>query len=243
MFNIVAFKYPGTGRFVVKPTQLILALGVLAIGGAASAQEPAWTVEGRIGVVSDYRDRGYTLSNEDPSLQGEVTVSHASGVYAGVWASTIEEYGVGPDGDGAEVEVTLYSGWAGVLAGFDIDVGVWQNIYPDGDEVNYVEFPVQAGRTFGETTFSAGVIWAPSQTGVGDQANTYVWTRADFAPESWPIGLHATIGHEDGGFAPDGNTDWRLGLEAPMGDLTLGVDWVDSDTEDSAVVGRVFWNF
>lgn len=222
-------------------------VAVLCACGAptmASAQEAAaWSVDGRVGVVSDYRDRGYTLSAGDAVVQGEATLSHASGGYAGLWASGIEEYGMGPDGDGATIEVTLYAGWAGSTAGFDIDLGVWANVYPDGDDVNYVEFPVQIGRTFGAATFSSGVVWAPSQTGTGDAANTWVWTRADYAPDSWPVSLHARIGHEDGGFAPDGKTDWLVGLQAPLGPVILGIDWVDSDTEDNALVASVFWGF
>lgn len=222
---------------------LVSAVALLAFPEVSRAQDPEWTVEGRVGVVSDYRDRGYTLSGEEPALQGEVTVGHSSGLYGGVWASGIEEYGVGADGDGAEVETTLYAGWAGTLAGFDIDVGVWQNLYPDGDEVNYVEFPLQVGRALGDATFSGGVVWAPAQAGTGDEANTWLWTRAEYAPAAWPVSLHAMLGHEDGGFAPDGKTDWRVGVEAPAGAFTLGLDWIDSDTEDSALVGSVFWGF
>lgn len=217
---------------------------LLATAAPAMAQDAGpWSAEGRIGAVSDYRDRGYTLSAGDPSIQGEVTLAHETGLYGGVWGASIEEYGIGADGDGATVEVTLYAGWAGSAGGFDVDLGVWQNIYPDGDGVNYVEFPLQIGRTFGDATFSTGVVWAPAQTGTGDEANTWVWTRADYAPQAWPVSLHAALGHEDGGFAPDGKTDWRLGVAAPLGDFTLGVDWVDSDTEDSAVVASVFWSF
>jgi len=223
--------------------RVLLVAAVLAAPAVALAQDAEWTVEGRAGVVSDYRDRGYTLSDGGPAVQGEVTVGHASGFYGGVWGSSIEEYGVGADGDGAQIEVTLYAGWAGAVGGFDLDVGVWQNLYPDGDEVNYVEFPLQIGRSVGSATFTTGVVWAPAQTGTGDEANTWVWTRADYAPETWPVSLHAQLGHEDGGFAPDGKTDWRVGLEVPVGVFTLGLDWVDSDTEDSAVVGSVFWGF
>lgn len=231
---------------------LVMTYRTLAAGLAAAvatavpvmAQEAgSWTVDGRVGWVSDYRDRGYTLSAGDPSVQGEITLAHASGLYGGIWSAGIEEYGVGGDGDGATVEVTLYAGWAGQVGAFDVDLGVWQNVYPDGDGVNYVEFPVQAGRTFGDATLAAGVVWAPGQTGTGDEANTWLWTRFDFAPEAWPVSLHASLGHEDGGFAPDGKTDWSLGVAAPVGPVTLGLDFVDSDTEDSAVVASVFWGF
>lgn len=223
---------------------IIMAASVAALlPTAAWGQEPEWTVGGTLGVVSDYRDRGYTLSDGEPVVQADVTVAHASGLYAGVWASGIDEYGVGPDGDGAEVEITVYGGRAWDVAGFEIDLGIWANVYPDGDAVNYVEFPVQIGRAVGATTLSAGAVWAPSQTGTGDQSNLWVWTRADYAPENWPVSLHATLGHEDGGFAPDGKTDWRLGVAAPLGPVTVGLDWVDSDTEDSALVARLNWGW
>lgn len=223
--------------------RLIFTVGLLLAPGLAVAQEPAWTVSGRLGVASDYRDRGYTLSDEQPVVQGEVTLSHASGLYAGVWGSGIAEYGIGPDGDGADIEVTLYAGWAGTLGGFDVDAAVWSNVYPDGEDVSYVEFPLEIGRTLGDATLSAGVVWAPAQTGTGDQANTWAWTRADYAPEAWPVGLHAVLGYEDGGFAPEGKTDWRIGMDAPVGFFTVALDWVDSDTEDSAVVASVFRDF
>lgn len=219
------------------------AAGLLILPGAAGAQDPDWTVEGRVGVVSDYRDRGYTLSEQEPALQGDVTVGHASGLYGGVWGSSIDEYGVGADGDGSEIEVTLYAGWAGAVGDFDVDLGVWQNLYPDGEEVNYVEFPLQVGRTFGDTTLSTGVVWAPSQKGAGDEANTWLWTRGEYAPEAWPVSLHAQLGHEEGGFSPDGKTDWGVGIEAPFRGLNVGLDWVDSDTEEGAVVARVYWAF
>ena len=222
---------------------LFATIALLAVPDTTWARDPEWTVEGRIGVASDYRDRGYTLSGEEPALQGEVTLAHASGLYGGVWGSSIKEYGVGADGDGARIETTLYAGWASAVAGFDVDVGVWQNLYPDGDGVNYVEFPLQVARTLGDTTFETGVVWAPEQTGTGDEANTWLWMQVEYAPEAWPVSLHARLGHENGGFAPDGKTDWRVGVEAPFRGLKVGVEWIDSDTEESALVAQVFWTF
>ena len=202
----------------------------------ALAQDPSWTWSGQATIVSDYRDRGYTLSDEKPALQGEINVVHTSGFYGGLWGSTIEDYGIGPDGDGAQVELTLYAGWYGVVAGWDVDVGVWDNRYPDGTDVDFVEFPVQIGRSIGPAAWTLGVIYAPAQTGLADEQNTYVWTRLDYAPTTWPVSVSATVGHEDGSFAPDGKIDWKLAAERDIGPATLGLAWVDSDTEDSAVV-------
>lgn len=217
-------------------TLLPAALLVLAAFPAAAQEAGPWTLGGKLAVVSDYRDRGYTLSGGDPAVQGEVTLSHASGLYGGVWASSIDDYGVGPDGDGARVEVTLYAGWYGEVGGWAVDVGVWDNRYPDGTDVDYVEFPVEIGRAVGPATWTLGAIYAPSQTGLGDEENTYLWTRLDYAPTTWPVSLTASIGHEDGAFAPDGKIDWKIGAERDIGPATLGLAWVDSDTEDSALV-------
>lgn len=207
---------------------------IFVFASPASAQ--SWSWEGELGVASEYRDRGWDLSAGRPSVYGEITAVHGSGAYGGVWAADIADY------EGAEVELTGYVGWAGAVGGWDVDLAVWQNIYPEGEDVDYVEFPVQVGRAFGPATVSGGAVWAPAQTGTGDDENLWVWTRLDWAPEAWPVALHARLGHEDGGFAPDGKTDWLVGAEAPVAaGVTFGLDWVDSDVEDGALVARLEW--
>lgn len=223
--------------------KFVLGVALAATAAPAVAQDAAWTWSGRIAAVSDYRDRGYTLSDGGPAVQGEVTLSHASGVYGGVWLSTIDDYGVGPDGDGARVEATLYAGWYGEVGGWAVDVGVWDNRYPDGTDVDYVEFPVEIGRAVGPVTWTLGAIYAPAQTGLADEDNRYLWTRFDYAPGNWPVSLTASVGHEDGAFAPDGKVDWKIGAERAFGPATLGLAWIDSDTEDSALVASVSVGF
>ncbi|HEV2081009.1 MAG TPA: TorF family putative porin [Brevundimonas sp.] len=213
---------------------LPFALFLAGLPGPAASQ--SWSWESVVGVASEYRDRGWDLSAGRPSAYGEITASHATGVYGGVWAADIADYA------GAEVELTGYVGWAGAVGGWDVDLAVWQNVYPDGVDVDYVEFPLQVGRALGPATVSAGAVWAPSQTGTGDDENLWVWTRLDWAPEAWPVALHARVGHEDGGFAPDGKTDWLVGAEAPVGGgLSVGLDWIESDLEDGALVAKLEW--
>lgn len=213
-----------------------LLLVPVALASANPAGAQSWSWETMAGVASEYRDRGWDLSAGRPSAYGEFTASHASGAYGGVWAADIADY------EGAEVELTGYVGWAGAVGGWDVDVAVWQNVYPDGVDVDYVEFPVQVGRTFGAAAVSAGAVWAPAQSGTGDDENLWVWTRFDWAPEAWPLSFHARVGHEDGGFAPDGKTDWLVGAEAPVAHgFSIAVEWVESDLEDGAVVAKLEW--
>jgi uncharacterized protein (TIGR02001 family) len=225
---------------------VIIAAGLgVALPAAVSAQDDggAWNVEARIGAVSDYRFRGLSLSGGDPALQAGATLSHASGFYTDVYLSSIEEYGAGDDSDGSELEVTLTGGWAGSWLGLDWDAALSAYRYPGGDEVDYVEAPVQVSRAFGPVTTTFGVAFAPEQRALGDEDNRYVWTSVDYAPESWTVSLTASIGYEDGAWAPDGKTDWRVGGFMPVGVLTAGLEWIDSDVDKGALVASVFASF
>ena len=69
-------------------------LSLLATSSAAFAQTapaaPESTIAYNIGVVSQYRYRGLAQTRGLPAVQGGLDYSHASGAYAGVWASTIQ---------------------------------------------------------------------------------------------------------------------------------------------------------
>ena len=225
---------------------VFVALGLVCLAWPACpawAQTSDWSLTGTAGVVSDYRYRGYSLSDEQPAVQGGLTAGHASGFYGDVFVSTIDEYGVGLDGDGAEVEVTATLGWAGQVEGFEIDVAAAAYRYPDGDDVNYVEFPLQIGRTDEAVGWAVGVAFAPAQTALGDEDNRYGWMSLTYAPSSWPVTFTSGVGYEDGAFAPDGKTDWSIGVARELGRLSLGLSWIDSDADNGQAVATVFVNF
>ena len=51
---------------------------------ATSANAQDWSAE--VGLVSDYRYRGHSLSNSTPALQASLAGEHDSGLYAELWA-------------------------------------------------------------------------------------------------------------------------------------------------------------
>lgn len=221
-----------------------LAAGASAGISPANAQDRSWTVEGSAAVVSDYRYRGYSLSGSDPAVQANLTASHASGFYGDVFVSTIAESGVDADGDGADVEVTLTAGWAGEIGGLEVDLALSAYQYPDGSDVSYAEIPVQVGQTRGALTWTVGAAWAPGgQDALGGEDNRYLWAGLDLAPPAWPVSLRGTVGYEDGAYAPGGKTDWLVGVAAPVGGLRLGLDYVDSDADEAALVARLSVEF
>ena len=106
--------------------------------GHAAAQEAAATPAAdavneltfNAAITSDYRYRGISQTRLQPALQGGADFTNKpSGLYVGVWASTIKwTRDAGGDGD---VEIDLYGGKRGEIApGFGYDVGVLTYVYP-----------------------------------------------------------------------------------------------------------------
>lgn len=195
----------------------------------AHAQEQGLTVDYEIGVVSDYRYRGYSLSDEKAAVQGGVTVSSHSGWYGAVWGSTIAEYGVGADGDGAQAEVDLVAGRSMEAGAYTVDIAVAAYGYPDGDNVSFLEIPVSVSREVGDWIWTAGAAYAPSQTALGDEDNAYLYGAAAWTPAGGVWTFSARVGRESGAFAPGGKWDWQAGAERTFGPISLGAAYVDTD--------------
>lgn len=213
-------------------------LAALCMATAAEAGD--FELSGDLGVVSDYRFRGYSLSDEQAAVQGGLTATHASGFYAGVWASTIDEYGPDASGKGATVELDVTLGRAFSLGAYDFDLAVAAYTYPGGQDVNFVEIPGSVARTAGAWTWTLGGAYTPAQSNTGDEDNIYVYGAAALAPESWPVSLDATLGWEDGAFA-DRKTDWSVGVSKSFGPVSVAARYVAVDAAgiDSAVVASV----
>ncbi len=109
-----------------------------------------------VGGVTDYRYRGISQTRGMGAVQGGVDYSHASGAYAGLWASTIRW--VQDAGGNADIEVDLYGGYKGsVTTWLSYDVGGLAYVYPanqlksvTGADANTVE--LYAAVTAGPVT-------------------------------------------------------------------------------------------
>ena len=233
-------------QYRVPALQCLAALPVLCGPAFAHAQDSAGlSTEFEIGVVSDYRYRGDSLSDEKPAFQAGAIVSTTGGWYAGTWGYTIAEYGVGPDGDGADVEVDLFAGKAFSLGAYDIDLGVQAYLYPDGTDVNFAEIPVSVSRTSGAWTWTVQAVYTPRQDLAVSEANHYVSGGLVWQAPERPWQVSARIGYEDGAFAPDGKIDWEVGAARAFGPVSVGLSYVDTDDEsiDGGLVASVRTGF
>lgn len=191
------------------------------------------TISGGATVVSDYRFRGVSQSNEEAAIQGTINVSHDSGAYVGVWGSSI--------GFGGGTELDIYGGFATeITPGITADIGLLYYYYPNAaGNSDFFEPYFSLSGAIGPVDAKVGVAYAiEDQSALGDDDNIYVYGDASTAIPGTPFTLKGHVGYTDGatsGFsgAISGNYwDWSVGAEASYKNLTLGVAYVDTDVKD-----------
>ncbi|MFM9828252.1 MAG: TorF family putative porin [Sphingomonas sp.] len=226
-----------------------------ALPAAAQETDPPKdvTVSGSVALVSDYRLRGVSQSDEEAALQGGLTISHKTGLYAGAWASNLAGYGAF---GGANLELDLFAGYKHPVGGATVDVGVTYYSYPGGADVtDYFEPFVKVSGTVGPASLLGGVAYAPPQRALGNfsatpfsrgqaEDNFYIWGDGSVGVPKTPFTVKAHIGYSDGnpGLGPNGTSvaptgkyaDWLLGIDAAVGPVTLGVAYVDTSISAAA---------
>jgi hypothetical protein len=221
------------------------------------APPPAITVSGAAAIVSDYRFRGVSQSDREMAVQGGVIVAHASGLYAGTWASSLAGWGTF---GGANMELDLIGGYKARLADTaTLDVGLTWYMYPGGaDTTDFAEPYAKLSGTAGPATLTAGVAYAPRQRAIGKwydtgasaargvydhpgarDDNLYLWGDGALAVAGTPIVAKAHLGHSRGqdGLGPNATAvaptgaywDWSLGADATWRGLTVNLSYVDTD--------------
>lgn len=241
-------------------TSMKSVLAAALFAGASLAATPAFadetdipadfTISGNVQGVSDYRFRGVSVSGGDPAIQGSINVNHASGFYAGAWASSLEDTDVY-----GNAELDLYAGWTGeVASGLTADAGVVYYLYPNGDvgNANFFEGTASLSTTLGPVSAKAGAAYAWKQDAIGGDDNLYLYTDLGTGIPNTPVSLSAHLGYTNGPLSPrilTGGTghdgfDYSLGATYNVTkNLSLGVAYVgvdgastDSLSNDTALV-------
>jgi len=227
-------------------TVTVRSLVAAAALAAAFAAAPAFaedapkgdlTVTGSVALVSDYRFRGVSLSNGDPAVQGGITLTHSSGVYAGAWSSSITN-AVGYAGNTGTQELDLFAGVSREVApGFTADAGLLYYAYPNGHfgKAEFFEPYASVSTTYGPAKVKLGVNYAWKQTAINKDDNLYVYSNVDVAVPTTPVTLSAHVGYTDGplsvpyAFTATKKHGWDYSAGASvtvLGKVTLGVSYV-----------------
>ncbi|MEY4473380.1 MAG: hypothetical protein RL671_1684 [Pseudomonadota bacterium] len=238
------------------------------LAGSALAAAPALadetdppadvTVTGNVALVTDYRFRGISLSGGDVAIQGSINVNHSSGLYAGTWASSLEQDVLDVYGSS---EVDLYAGWTGkVSSALTADVGLLYYVYPAGSVGDGNVFEPYASLTaaIGPASAKFGLNYAWKQDSLGGDDNLYLYSDWSLAVPNTPVTVTAHAGYTDGALSPKrltaagtgGGWDYSLSASATLykglslGVAYIGVDGASIDSfSNDAVVATLKYSF
>jgi uncharacterized protein (TIGR02001 family) len=211
---------------------LLAAVGALALGGAAQAQEAQAgpvKLSFNVGGATDYVFRGISQTDENPQISGGVDATLGAIGYAGIWASNVDFN----NGTGAEVD--LYGGVKPTLGAATLDIGVIYYGYtnqPSGPHEDYWEGKLAASIPAGKATLGAAVYYSPEFFGETGQA-TYLEANG-----AAPIGdSRFTVSGALGRQWVDAGVDytvWNLGVGLALTDhLALDLRYWGTDEEDA----------
>jgi uncharacterized protein (TIGR02001 family) len=222
-------------------------LCVAVVGFLWASSAAATEISGELGVVSDYRYRGVSLSRGRPAIQGSLTIEHDSGLYAEAWASTLAR-----PGDPTDSEVDFTAGFSKDLSGaLNVDLSGTFFAYPSSGSDNYFEATAVVTATRGAASGRLGFSYIPPQRATrGDSGanhdNAYVFGALDYEIAKMPLTLKSVLGYERGKFdevARGGKWDWTLGCEAEFEPVTFALTYVGSNADGgdrNALVASAF---
>jgi uncharacterized protein (TIGR02001 family) len=192
-----------------------------AAPAAAAAPTPEHTFAYNVALSSQYIYRGLSQSNYRPALSAGIDYTHASGFYAGAWASSItwlRDFGI----SSGRVEIDTFLGYKQAFGDVTLDVGYLRYNYPGSVSAGFTRpdtDEIYIAGTFKEYTlkYSHGV---SNVFGTADSKNTgYIdltaaWTLMD------TVTLTAHLGHQKfrGPNSKDATyTDWKLEVGKDFG--------------------------
>jgi uncharacterized protein (TIGR02001 family) len=215
----------------------------LAAHAQAAAPQPDYTLTGNLGIGSDYRFRGFTQTDYQPTIQGGVDFAHKSGLYLGNWNSNVSSTLY----NGAPIEMDFYGGWKTTIEGFGLDLGVIYYYYPgSGEYVPSFEpknFEAYIGGSWGPVSakyfYSFTNFFGLEAPGVDTKGSQYVDLTGTF-DLGGGFGIVAHAGYQKVknykalGSKDDAVWDYKLGgtWDVAGSGWVLGAFWVGTSEKD-----------
>jgi uncharacterized protein (TIGR02001 family) len=215
----------------------------LAAHAQGAKPEPDYTFSGNLTIGSDYRFRGYSQTDYQPTIQGGVDFAHKSGFYLGNWNSNVSSNLY----NGAPIEMDFYGGWKTTIEGFGLDVGVIYYYYPGSGDPNPnfkpKNFEAYIGGSYGPVSlkyfYSFTDFFGLKGPGVDTKGSQYLDLTGTFDVGSG-FGIVAHAGYQKvknykrlGGI-DDAVWDYKLGgtYDIAGSGWILGAYWVGTSEKD-----------
>jgi uncharacterized protein (TIGR02001 family) len=197
-------------------------------------------ISGEVGLMSDYRFRGISRSDEDPAAQAGIMIRHQSGLYAGARGTSLggnDPYRLRNPAfrDQGDVQVDLYAGYGHSLGGgFDMDAGLLYYTFAGGSgATDYAEPYASLSYLIGPVQLTGGAKYAPAQAATGHEDMLYLYGQVDVSVPFRPWTFSAAAGRQDWG-AFGSYWNWSLGARyhlrvAGRAGADIGLRYVDTD--------------
>jgi len=216
----------------------IAAQWILCVLSATGVSAEPVRLSGSITITNDYRFRGVSQSDGDPAVQANIEANASSGVYAGLWGSSVS----GTALSGGVAEVDGYVGYRQTRGSISTDFGVQIYSAPDarsGSGHSRAEAYASVDYTLPKlsTDVRLGTAIAPKQ---GQYPHTTLYDYVDVAQPvpTTPLTLRAHLGYTlaGGGSGPSlppinttDHLDYEFGLAYVWHKLTATVSAVGTD--------------
>lgn len=204
-----------------------------------AAPESAHTFSANVAVVSDYAFRGVSQNDERMALQGGFDYAHASGFYAGFWASNVSWLSDSSADVSNSIETNLYAGYSGTAGPIGYDVGLLQYYYPGKYGAVY-----RAGAEKPHTLEGyIGLSWEFLSFKYSYAFSDLFGLPKSDGSQYYDLGLNydlgsgftidAHVGYNDIKVNKASYTDWKIGVSKEYEGFTFGLHYVDSDIKNS----------
>ena len=226
----------------------------------AQAAESPHSFSANVGLFSEYIFRGLAQTAGNPAVQGGLDYAHASGFYAGTWASNVswlEDFGAYTR---SSLEWDFYGGYKGNFgkSDFNFDVGTIYYYYPGnanpGFDADTWEIYGALGWKFLGLKYSYNLkdYFASKPIDQNTDGTWYLDLSADYPIGSSGFSVNAHYGILD--VKNDGTraaatkasyNDWKIGAtytvqSGTLNDLEIGAYYTDNDVKKNAA-GTSWW--
>jgi len=210
----------------MKPV-LLAGLALAGTCGATTAHaqdsDPV-SFSGGVTLLTDYRLRGASLSDNEPVIQGvieaKLPVSDGISLFAGIWASSLDE-----DAGAGAMEADLYAGIQGKVGDVSIRARYLRLVFHDVDNLDFDQFEAGVSAPVGPVNAGIGVIHDEYN---GGGHSTYVYTSAGYAIPDTGLAVKGLVGYEDGTNWND-KINWSLGAFYSYKMVTFGANYIDTN--------------
>ncbi len=225
--NTTSYMIPisRTSRNRWSPTATLMLFGALAWAPIAVASE----FSGVATLTSEYIYRGLEMSDGDPALQLGLDYEHDTGLFAGVWASTIDLLSAMGQRD---TELDYYAGFHyAARSPLSATVTVLRYTYPGQTGMHRYDYnEVLLGATW-QDRYSIELGYASNLYGL-DRIGRHWELRSEWPVAStWVIGV-ALGGNDLSDAGVSRYLHWDVGASARFSRLTFDLRWYDNERPD-----------